>query len=150
MRFYVICGITIALGIALYAGGYYRTEYKKQLGISKNQATEIQQLTDTINIQNNHIDVLQALDAKHTEKLANAQAEIDRLHADSVKHPERVYIKAICPVSKAATASGMADAATARPTDTAVGNYWLLRKRIATTEQMILGLQDYIKTECLR
>ncbi|MCR4179847.1 lysis protein [Providencia vermicola] len=27
-------------------------------------------------------------------------------------------------------------------------NYWLLRERIAESEQMILGLQDYIRTEC--
>ncbi|HHR6509404.1 TPA: hypothetical protein ACS789_004103 [Providencia alcalifaciens] len=29
-------------------------------------------------------------------------------------------------------------------------NYWLLRQRIAESKQMILGLQDYIRTECLR
>ncbi|HGN1852219.1 TPA: hypothetical protein ACKRS4_003876 [Proteus mirabilis] len=28
-------------------------------------------------------------------------------------------------------------------------NYWLLRERIAESEQMIKGLQDYIRTECV-
>ncbi|WP_338113182.1 hypothetical protein [Xenorhabdus bovienii] len=27
-------------------------------------------------------------------------------------------------------------------------NYWVLRKQIATTEQMILGLQEYVRTQC--
>ncbi|PCQ32082.1 lysis system i-spanin subunit Rz, partial [Proteus mirabilis] len=40
-------------------------------------------------------------------------------------------------------------ATTARPTDTAIRNYWLLRERIAESEQMIKGLQDYIKQECM-
>ncbi|WP_235375979.1 lysis protein, partial [Proteus faecis] len=33
--------------------------------------------------------------------------------------------------------------------DTAIRNYWLLRERIAESEQVILGLQDYIRTECV-
>ncbi|EPG4010323.1 lysis system i-spanin subunit Rz, partial [Providencia stuartii] len=48
------------------------------------------------------------------------------------------------------TATGLDDAITARPTDTAIRNYWLLRERIAELERMIKGLQDYIRTECLQ
>ncbi|MFU9078027.1 lysis protein, partial [Proteus sp. LHD240705] len=33
--------------------------------------------------------------------------------------------------------------------DTAIRNYWLLRERIAESERVILGLQDYIKHEYL-
>ncbi|CEF33734.1 lysis system i-spanin subunit Rz [Xenorhabdus nematophila] len=39
---------------------------------------------------------------------------------------------------------------TARLTDVAIRNYWLLGERIATAEQMILGLQEYVRAECLR
>ncbi|WP_422109064.1 lysis system i-spanin subunit Rz, partial [Xenorhabdus bovienii] len=66
----------------------------------------------------------------------------------SLAHPERVYIKAKCSVPKAAASSGVDDAATARPTDSSVRNYWLLRERVAISEQMILGLQGYIRTQC--
>ncbi len=72
------------------------------------------------------------------------------LHTASLAHPERVYIKAQCPVPETPTTSGMDDAATARPTDSAVRNYWLLRERVATSEQMILGLQEYVRTQCVR
>ncbi len=54
-------------------------------------------------------------------------------------------------VQKSTTTStaSMDDATTARPTDTAIRNYWLLRERITQSEQMILGLQDYIRQECV-
>ncbi|WP_272693820.1 lysis system i-spanin subunit Rz, partial [Providencia sp. PROV039] len=66
------------------------------------------------------------------------------------RNPERVYIRASCQKGETNSTSGMDDGATARPTDTAIGNYWLLRQRISESKQMILGLQDYIRTECLR
>ncbi|HCZ8287996.1 TPA: lysis protein, partial [Proteus mirabilis] len=53
------------------------------------------------------------------------------------------------PKSTSNSTTSMDDATTARPTDTAIRNYWLLRERIAESEQMIKGLQDYIKQECM-
>ncbi len=94
------------------------------------------------------INSLHELDTKHTTELTNAKAEIDQLRIAAERNPERVYIKASCPKSETNSTSGMDDGTTARPTDTAIGNYWLLRQRIAESKQMILGLQDYIKTEC--
>ncbi|PHM64104.1 phosphoprotein phosphatase [Xenorhabdus stockiae] len=105
------------------------------------------QLT-AINKQQEQIKHLAELDKTHTQELTNAKTEIDRLHAASLAHPERVYIKAKCPVFETTTTSGMDDATTARPTDSAVRNYWLLRERIATSEQMILGLQEYVRAQC--
>lgn len=99
--------------------------------------------------QQSRIKTLHELDTKHTQELSRAKTEIDWLHADAVAHPERVYIKAKCPVPKIVTSARVDDAATARPTDTAVRNYWLLRERIVESEQMIAGLQDYIQTQCV-
>lgn len=95
------------------------------------------------------IKTLHDLDVKHTQELDNAKTEISRLRDLSERHPERVYIKANCSKSEGVTTSGMDDATTARPTDTAIRNYWLLRERIAQSEQVILGLQDYIRMECV-
>ncbi|WP_368876807.1 lysis protein [Proteus vulgaris] len=95
------------------------------------------------------INSLHELDATHTMELTNAKAEIDRLRVSAGRNPDRVYIKAECPKSATTSTSGVANATTARPTDTAIRNYWLLRERIAESEQVILGLQDYIKTECV-
>ncbi|WP_140180792.1 lysis system i-spanin subunit Rz [Providencia stuartii] len=96
------------------------------------------------------INTLHELDTKHTTELTNAKAEIDQLRIAAGRNPERVYIRASCPKGETNFTSGVDDGATARPTDSAVRNYWLLRQRIAESKQMILGLQDYIKTECSR
>ncbi|HEJ9660564.1 TPA: lysis protein [Proteus mirabilis] len=90
---------------------------------------------------------LHDLDVKHTQELDNAKTEISQLRDLSERHPERVYIKANCPKSEGVTTSGVDDATTARPTDTAIRNYWLLRERITQSEQMIKGLQDYVSTK---
>ncbi len=92
---------------------------------------------------------LNQLDIQYTQELANAKNEISRLRDISERHPERVYIKAECPKSKTTPSTSLAYATTARPTDTAIRNYWLLRERIAESEQMIKGLQDYIRQECV-
>ncbi len=96
------------------------------------------------------IDSLHKLDTKHTTELTNAKAEIDKLRVVAERNPERVYIRASCPKGEGNSTSGLDDGTTARPTDSAIGNYWLLRNRIAELTRMVLGLQDYIRTECLR
>ncbi|MFB0770206.1 lysis protein [Proteus cibi] len=109
-------------------------------------------LSEQININSDYkerIERLNQLDTRHTQEIVNAKNEISRLRDISERHPERVYIKANCPKSTSNPTTSMDDATTARPTDTAIRNYWLLRERIAQSEQIILGLQDYIRTECV-
>ncbi|MEQ5390808.1 lysis protein [Proteus sp. fly-1013] len=110
------------------------SSFNEQVNINQDYQARIKSLHD--------------LDVKHTQELDNARTEISRLRDLSERHPERVYIKANCPKSEGVATSGVDNATTARPTDTAIRNYWLLRERIAQSEQMILGLQDYMRTEC--
>ncbi|HAU5009053.1 lysozyme [Proteus mirabilis] len=111
-----------------------------------------EQLSQQVKINKDYqarITRLNQLDIKYTQELASAKNEIDRLRVSAERNPDRVYIKAECPKSTTTSTASMDDATTARPTDTAIRNYWLLRERIAQSEQVILGLQDYINTECL-
>ena len=111
------------------------------------------ELTEQVKINADYqerVQSLHQLDTKHTQELANAKIQIDKLRIAAERNPERVYIRASCPKGETNSTSGMDDATTARPTDSAVRNYWLLRNRIAESEQMIKGLQDYIRTECLQ
>ena len=94
------------------------------------------------------IERLNQLDTRHTQELVNAKNEVRRLRDISERNPERVYIKAECPKILTTSTASVDDATTARPTDTAIRNYWLLRERIAESEQVIKGLQDYIRAEC--
>lgn len=125
---------------------------KSVIELKKENQSLTEQLSQQVEINNKYqsrIAKLNELDTKHTTELTNAKAEIDRLRISAERNPERVYIKANCPKSEGVTTSGMDDAITARPTNTAIRNYWLLRERIAKSEQMIKGLQDYIRVECI-
>ncbi|WPC97870.1 lysis protein [Proteus terrae] len=95
------------------------------------------------------INRLNQLDNRHLQELVHAKKEIDQLRDISERAPERVYIKAECPKASATSTTSLVDANPARPTDTAIRNYWILRERIAQSEQIILGLQDYIRQECI-
>jgi prophage endopeptidase len=148
MKFKFFYGVVGALIIALAVASVYYSKYKKQLDISKNQATEIQQLTDTINIQNSHIQMMQELDTKHTQELAHAKTEIDTLRTDVAAGRRKLRIKAICSVPETASSGGMVYAATPQLTESAKQDYYDLLRMMAENGQQTKYLQDYIKTEC--
>lgn len=108
----------------------------------------IQQIAENKDYQL-RINRLNQLDNRHLQELVHAKKEIDQLRDISERAPERVYIKAECPKAATTSSTGLVDANTARPTDTAIRNYWVLRERITQSEQIILGLQDYIRQECI-
>lgn len=92
-----------------------------------------------------------ALDAKYLKELADAKTENDALRDDVAAGRRRLRIKALCPdMHKTTAASGVDDAASPRLTDTAQRDYFTLRERIATSDKMIRGLQEYIRTQCMR
>ena len=91
-----------------------------------------------------------ALDAKYTGELADAKATIDQLHDDVASGKRRLQLHARCPASGAPGTSGMGDASSPRPTDSAERDYFTLRKRIATVTKQVSYLQEYINTQCLK
>ncbi|MGN6026701.1 lysis protein [Proteus mirabilis] len=117
---------------------------------NKELTTALEELKDINTDYQVRIERLNQLDTRHTQELVNAKNEISRLRDISERNPDRVYIKAECPESTTTSTASMDDATTARPTDTAIRNYWLLRERIAESEQMIKGLQNYLRAECIK
>ncbi|HIE5190157.1 TPA: lysis system i-spanin subunit Rz [Proteus mirabilis] len=148
-KFYIVVVIVgiVAGGCALINAQAKRintlTENNKEL------TTALEEQKDINTDYQVRIERLNQLDTRRTQELVNAKNEISHLRDISERHPERVYIKAECPKVKTTPSTSLAYATTARPTDTAIRNYWLLRERIAESEQVILGLQDYIRTECV-
>ncbi|WBA57873.1 lysis protein [Providencia sp. 21OH12SH02B-Prov] len=138
--------IVMFLAAALALGWFINSLIDKNIELREKLNEQIKITTD----YEQRINSLRELDTKHTTELTNAKAEIDQLRIAAERNPERVYIRASCPKGETNSTSGLDDGTTARPTDSAVRNYWLLRERIAESEQMIKGLQDYIRTECLR
>ncbi|EPL1955171.1 lysis protein [Citrobacter freundii] len=91
-----------------------------------------------------------ALDAKYTKELADAKAENDRLRADVVAGKRRLQIAATCSKNETAGASGLVDGSSPRLTADAELNYWRLRDGIATVTKQLTGLQEYVRTQCLK
>ncbi|WP_340619632.1 lysis protein [Xenorhabdus siamensis] len=149
MKLNFTSGVVIALIIASAATFLYRSGYKKQLGINSGQITEIQQLTDTINYQNTHIEILNELDTRHTQELANAKTEIDTLRADVAAGRRKLLIQATCPVSETTSSCSVGDAGSPQLTESAKQNYYDLLRMMVENVQQTKYLQDYIKTECL-
>ncbi|MBD2812348.1 lysis protein [Xenorhabdus sp. Vera] len=150
MKLNVTKGTVIALVIASASAFLYRSGYKKQLGINNDQITEIQQLTDTINYQNTHIEMLHELDSKHTQELAHAKTEIDTLRADVAAGRRKLRIQATCPVRETTASSSVGNAGTPQFTETARQDYYRLREVMAANARQTKYLQDYINTECIR
>ncbi|MDE1483972.1 lysis protein [Xenorhabdus bovienii] len=145
---YTIIVLIVTTGIASFGSYHYSTEYEKQKEANGRQATEIQQLTDTLNYQNTHIDMLHELDTKHTQELDNAKTEIDTLRADVAAGRRKLRIKAVCPVSETTSSGSMGDAGTPQLTDAARQDYYDLLRMMAENERQTKYLQDYVNTEC--
>lgn len=142
----VIACIIVSLG---WAANHYRDnaiDYKEQ----RDKANKDLNLAkETISdMQTRQRDVA-TLDAKYTQELADAQETINQLERDVATGKRRLQLNATCKGNSTGT-SGMDDASSPRLTDSAERDYFTLRQRIETSNKMILGLQEYINTQCLK
>ncbi len=121
--------------------------------LSKDYNTATNQLSQQIDINKDYqarITRLNQLDVRHSQELASAKNEIDRLRDAVNSGSKRVYVKAECPaVTKNLTESG-SNEATARLNKAVEQDYLRLREMIVENEKQTLYLQNYIRTECLR
>ncbi|HFE8513529.1 TPA: lysis protein [Proteus mirabilis] len=121
--------------------------------LSKDYNTATNQLSQQVEINKDYqarITRLNQLDVRHSQELASAKNEIDRLRDAVNSGSKRVYVKAECPaVTKNLTESG-SNEATARLNKAVEQDYLRLREMIVENEKQTLYLQNYIRTECLR
>ncbi|MDR2308863.1 MAG: lysis protein [Paucimonas sp.] len=90
-----------------------------------------------------------ALDLKHTQELSNAHQRNQDLQRAVDRGDQRLLVNATCPAVPAhPTGAGVADATTAELTADARSAYFTLRDQLALSRQMILGLQDHVRTFC--
>ncbi|MDE9564877.1 lysis protein [Xenorhabdus bovienii] len=147
---YTIIVLFVTTGIASFGSYHYSTEYEKQKEANGRQSTEIQQLTDTINYQNTHIDMLHEMDAEHLKELDNAKSEIDTLRADVAAGHRKLRIKAVCPVSETTSSRGMVDATTVELSGETGSTVLDIREDIINDQAKLRYLQDYVNTECYK
>ncbi|HGN2348341.1 TPA: lysis protein [Proteus mirabilis] len=120
----------------------------------KNSNAELTtQLSQQVEINKDYqarITRLNQLDVRHSQELASAKNEIDRLRDAISSGSKRVYVKAECPKSASNPTESGSNEATARLNKAVEQDYLRLREMIVENEKQTLYLQDYIKTECLR
>ena len=149
-----LTAIIIAVVICLLFGLCWAVDHYRDNAISykdlRDKATEKLNLAKATitDMQTRQRDVA-ALDAKYTGELQDAKATIVQLERDVANGRKRLQLNATCK-NNSTSAPGVDDAASARLTDSAQRDYWSLRERIETSNKMILGLQEYINTQCLR
>ncbi|RFF35210.1 lysis protein [Enterobacter hormaechei] len=127
------------------AGKVANSYHDKFLQADKDLKLATQTITD---MQTRQRDVA-TLDAKYTQELADAQETINQLERDVATGKRRLQLNATCKGNTTGT-SGMDDAASPRLTDSAERDYFTLRQRIETVTKQLTGLQEYVRTQCLR
>ncbi|MEC3905154.1 lysis protein [Leclercia adecarboxylata] len=147
----IICAVIILLLVSMvWAVNHYRDSAIAYKGERDKAAEQLILANATItDMQTRQRDVA-ALDAKYTKELADAQAENDRLRADVVAGKRRLQIAATCSKDGASATAGMVDGSSPRLTADAELNYWRLRDGIATVTKQLTGLQEYVRTQCLK
>lgn len=96
----------------------------------------------------NEVKLLHQIDAKRTQELNHAKAEITRLTDDLHNGTKRLYVKAVCEKSDSIT-TPTTRMDVARPTQLAADaerSYLRLRRQIETLEAQFLGLRERINT----
>ncbi|QBF87123.1 lysis protein [Leclercia adecarboxylata] len=145
---WLIIGIELLLSILVVylLLGQVRNEKKRAEDAEQNLKLANATITD---MQVRQRDVA-ALDSKYTKELADANAENDRLRADVVAGKRRLQIAATCPKDETTGTSSLVDGSSPRLTADAELNYWRLRDGIATVTKQLTGLQEYVRTQCLK
>ena len=149
-RYWLQLLVLALIGMLVFFVNHYRDNaitYKDQ----RDKATKsVRMANDTIkDMQTRQRDVA-ALDAKYTKELADANAENNRLRADVVAGKRRLQIAATCSKDETTGSSGLVDGSSPRLTADAELNYWRLRDGIAAVTKQLTGLQEYVRTQCLK
>ena len=149
-RYWLQLLVLVLIGVLALLVNHYRDNaitYKDQ----RDKATNSLRLANATitDMQTRQRDVA-ALDAKYTKELADAQAENDRLRADVVAGKRRLQIAATCSKDETTGSSGLVDGSSPRLTADAELNYWRLRDGIAAVTKQLTGLQEYVRTQCLK
>ena len=142
-----------ALVVILAALSWTVNHYRDNAQLYKAQRDRA---TSSLTLANNTLTDMQArqhdvsaLDAQYTGELANAKAELEKLHADVAIGRKRLQLNATCQAARSASSPRVDDGSSARLTDTAERDYFTLRERIDTVTHQLAGLQQYVRKQCI-
>lgn len=150
MNRFWLAGVLLAVSLALgWATNHYYNKAVAWRTVAQHAQELIRQQAATItDMQTRQRDVA-ALDQKYTKELADAKATIYQLHNDVATGKRRLQLNVTCTKQSATGTAGLDDAASARLTDAAQRNYFILRERIEVVNYQMAGLQEFVKKQCL-
>ncbi|WP_276641336.1 lysis protein [Siccibacter turicensis] len=146
--------LTGLLVVGLVVAGKLANYYHAQLTETRSSLTKVNRelklaKDDIADMQKRQRDVA-ALDAKYTQELQDAKANINQLERDVAAGKRRLHLNATCGKNGATSSPSMDDATSPRLSNAAERDYFTLRERIEVASKQIAGLQQYIKEQCLR
>ncbi|WP_409302015.1 lysis system i-spanin subunit Rz [Pseudomonas sp. KCJK8993] len=110
---------------------------------------ETQGLREAARITGERLAKATALDTQHTQELNHAWQRNQDLQRAVDGGDQRLHVNATCPaMPDRSGGAGVADAVAAELAADARPAYFALRDQLALSRQMILGLQDHIRTFC--
>lgn len=140
----IIVGLTAALCQTQGTVTRLQEELTTTQGALKTASNTIQQMKER-NAE------LSKLDKRYHDEIKAIRADIADLRTGIDSGAIRLHVNAIpVRVSDATGTASRIDGATCRLTASAQSNYLSLREQLKTKDAQITGLQDYIKTQCLR
>lgn len=140
----IVAGLTAALCHYQSTINTLQTELTTTQGALKTASNTIQQMKDR-NAE------LSKLDKRYHDEIKAIRSDIADLRAGIDNGTIRLRVNAIpVRVSDPAGTASSIDGATCQLSKSAESAYLSLREQLKTKDAQILGLQDYIKTQCLR
>lgn len=144
------------LGALLVAGGTWfmfdRVLQQRDSARSERDAaqSEVAGLREAARIYGERLATAATNDAKHTQELSNALKANQELRDSVDRGDQRLQLNATCTIAGRADpgAGGVADAGSPELTADARQAYYTLRDQLAVSRQMILGLQDHVRSFC--
>ena len=130
---------------------YFHSQYIKEKNRAREAITRTTAALSTIKGLERRQREVTALDKKYTRELTDAKRTIDKLQSAVSDGTHRLQLSATChPVRKPTTTASMDDADSPGLTDSAQQDYFSLRKLIELSNKQIMGLQSYIRQQCIR
>ncbi|MDE1488822.1 lysis protein [Xenorhabdus bovienii] len=145
----VVVGIVL-IGSAAYSIYSVYVENGRLTDEKSSLTTQLSEKNAIITNQQERIQHLAELEAKHRQELDNAKSEIDTLRADVAAGRRKLRIKAICPVLETTSSGSVGDATTVELTGETGSTVLDIREDIINDLAKLRYLQDYVNTECYK
>ncbi|WP_241666532.1 lysis protein [Jejubacter calystegiae] len=150
VAFWALLSAIVITAFAL--ASHYHGKYTEE----RSRANAAESLAKTRQAQINGLVAAQKgvaeIDERYTKQLKAKDDEIASLRDRVDSGAVRLRVKASCPDRLPGTTSspGMANAGAAELSPDARQDYYTLRRQLETATAQIGGLQDYIRTQCLK